>query len=297
MSLNLGNTRIKDIYVGSTKIKEVYLGSSKVYGLNQIFYVTVIQPNGGTITATPVKGHNGTEVILSNSPSTNYEFGGYYITGATLSGNKFTIDNSDVTVTGTFNLYQQSWVNMGSTEYVANGGTTKTVWTTLTGMPSSSTLNYFTIIFDGYLKTGSLDASDIYLGNSSNDYMLRMRAHYLEPYPGFIGITYNVINWTTAQGAPEVGGFVQDNVTYMCCPAKFTKANYARFKIVFDRPNRLCYVYIDGTLLGYATMDEDPINIAKFGIRSEVGSGYDVAKMKNIKVSGFNTLERAQEWS
>lgn len=117
MSLNLGNTHIKDIYVGSTKIKEVYQGSSKVYGLNQLFYVTVIQPNGGTITATPVKGYNGTEVILSNSPSTNYEFGGYSVTGATLFGNKFIINNSDVTVTGSFNLYQQDWVNLGSTEY------------------------------------------------------------------------------------------------------------------------------------------------------------------------------------
>lgn len=32
MGLNLGNTKIKDIYLGGTKIKEAYLGSSKVYG-------------------------------------------------------------------------------------------------------------------------------------------------------------------------------------------------------------------------------------------------------------------------
>jgi hypothetical protein len=31
MSLNLGNTTIKDIYLGGTKIKEAYLGSSKVF--------------------------------------------------------------------------------------------------------------------------------------------------------------------------------------------------------------------------------------------------------------------------
>jgi len=31
MSLNLGNIKIKDIYLGGTKIKEAYLGSSKVY--------------------------------------------------------------------------------------------------------------------------------------------------------------------------------------------------------------------------------------------------------------------------
>lgn len=297
MPLNIRNTTIKDIYIGETRIKEVYLGSTKVYGLNQIHYITVIQPIGGTITATPVQGYNGTEVTLSNSPDVNYEFGSYSVTGATLSDNKFTIDNSDVTVTGSFNLYQQDWVNLGSTEYSVIGGTSRTVWSSLTGMPSSSTLNYFTIVFDAYIESGSLGAADIYLGNSSDDYMLRMRAHYLQPYPGFISITYSVTGWTTAQGAPEVGSFDVDNVTYRYCPSKFTKSHYARFKIAFDRPNRLCYVYIDDTLLGYATMNEDPINIAKFGLRSETGSRYEIAKMKNIKVSGFNTLERAQEWS
>lgn len=297
MSLNLGNTHIKDIYVGSTKIKEVYQGSSKVYGLNQLFYVTVIQPNGGTITATPVKGYNGTEVILSNSPSTNYEFGGYSVTGATLFGNKFIINNSDVTVTGSFNLYQQDWVNLGSTEYTNKGGTSSTYWSSLTGMPSSSTLDYFTIIFDAYLDSGYGGAADIYLGNSNNDYVWRMRAHFERSYPGFVGIKYNVINWTTVPGGPSVGSYYLDDVSYMYCASKFTKGAYARFKIAFDRHNRLGYVYIDDALLGYVEMDVDPIIISKFGLRSELALSSEIAKMKNIKVSGFNTLERAQEWS
>lgn len=37
MSLNLGNTRIKDIYLGATKIKEAYLGSVKVYGKSPVY--------------------------------------------------------------------------------------------------------------------------------------------------------------------------------------------------------------------------------------------------------------------
>ncbi len=295
MSINLGNRNIKDIYLGTTKIKEAYLGSVKVYGKYQIYYITVIQPTGGIITATPVEGPNGTEVTLTNSPSNNYEFNSYSVTGATLSGNKFIIDNSDVTVTGTFNLYQQDWVNMGSTEYY--GGAGSVIWTELTGMPSSSTLNYFTIIFDMYLASGSIGAADMHFANYSDERIWRMRVHYQQPYPGFVGITYNVINWTTAQGAPTVGSFVQDNVSYRYCSSKFNKNTYARFKIAFDRPNRLGYVYIDDTLLGYVTMDKDPISISKFGLRSEAGLGSDIAKMKNIKVSGFNTLSRAQEWS
>ena len=293
MSINLGNTHIKDIYLGATKIKEAYLGSVKVYGLNQIYYITVIQPIGGTITATPVKGSNGTEVTLSNRPSSNYEFDSYSVTGATLSGDKFTINNSDVTVTGTFNLCQESWVDMGSTEYSINNGSG--VWTPLTGMPSSSTLNYFTIIFDGYLKSNYNGASDIYLSSSNNGTIWRMRCHFLQPYPGFIAIDEGVAGWTTASGAPDVNSFYQDGVSYRYCSSKFNKDTYARFKIAFDRPNRLGYLYIGDSLLGYATIKADPINIQKFGILSEVPSAS--AKMKNIKVSGFSTLERAQEWS
>lgn len=37
MSLNLGNTHIKDIYLGTTKIKEAYLGSVKVYGKSPVY--------------------------------------------------------------------------------------------------------------------------------------------------------------------------------------------------------------------------------------------------------------------
>lgn len=301
MPLNLGNRDIKDIYLGAIKIKEAYLGSVKVYGLNQIFYINVIQPVGGIITATPVQGSNGTEVTLSNSPSPNYEFGSYSVIGATLSGNKFTINNSDVTVTGTFNLYQQDWVDMGSTEYY--GGHGSIIWTELTGMPSSSTLNYFTIIFDLYLASGYIGAADMNLANNNgnnnnnNGRIWRMRAHNLQPYPGFVGINQCVIDWTTAQGAPTVGSYVQDNVSYRYCSSKFNKNTYARFKIAFDRPNRLGYVYIDNTLLGYATLDIDPISISKFGLRCESGSSDESAMMKNIKVSGFNTLARAQEWN
>lgn len=297
MSLNLGNRNITSIYLGATRIKEAYLGAVKVYGQDELFYITVNQPIGGVITATPVKGYNGTEVTLSNSPFANYEFDSYSVTGATLSGNKFIIDNSDVTVTGTFNLYQQDWVNLGSTEYAISGGTTDKVYTELTGMPSSSTLNYFTIIFDAYLDSGNTGAADIIFCNSINEYMWRMRVHYMQAYPGFVAINYGVTGWNTAPGAPVVGSFYQDTITYRYCYSKFKKATYARFKIAFDRPNRLGYVYIDDTLLGYATMNVDPININKFGLLSEQGFSYEIAKIKNIKVSGFNTLSRAQEWS
>lgn len=59
--------------------------------------------NHGTVTASPNKGIQGTEVTLSNSPDTGYEFSSYSVTGATLKNdNQFDIANSNVTVVGNF---------------------------------------------------------------------------------------------------------------------------------------------------------------------------------------------------
>lgn len=71
-----------------------------VGNFDRIYNVILQQTTGGTITATPTKGINGTVITLSNSPtSTNYSFNGYTVTGATLySGNKFNINGRDVTV-------------------------------------------------------------------------------------------------------------------------------------------------------------------------------------------------------
>lgn len=228
MSLNLGNTQIKDIYLGGTKIKEAYLGSSKVYS--------------------------------SLAPSTE-------------------------------------WVNLGSTEYSRAGGSSSTVHYSLTGMPSTSAYNYFTIIFDGYLASGNGGAADIYLENSSNGTMWRMRVHYRSSYPGFVSIDNNVTAYSVASGAPSQSTMSLDSHTYYYCSSKWTKGSYSRFKLVFDRNAKICYIYIGGTLLGTATLNVDPITISKFGLLSEQGRSYEVAKMKNIKVAGFTTLAAAQAWS
>lgn len=67
------------------------------------YTVTVNQSTGGTISASPTIGYTGTEVTLSNTPTTHYTFGSYNLIGATLkSANKFDIANSNVTVGATW---------------------------------------------------------------------------------------------------------------------------------------------------------------------------------------------------
>lgn len=69
------------------------------------YKVNLIQTEGGTISAVPVTGINGTTVTLSNTPlNIEYTLDSYSVTGSTLyDGNKFKFNNSDVYVTATWN--------------------------------------------------------------------------------------------------------------------------------------------------------------------------------------------------
>ena len=77
---------------------------SPVPPVPQIVYNVILnQTTGGTISAQPMSGIDGTTVTLSNTPATNYTFNGYNISGSTLyDTNKFDINGSDVTCSGTF---------------------------------------------------------------------------------------------------------------------------------------------------------------------------------------------------
>lgn len=79
--------------------------------------VTVQNDGHGTVTASPTTGYSGTQVTLSTTPASNYEFSGYTITGATLTGNKFNIGTSNVTAKAWFKQsdpYMASAVKIGN---------------------------------------------------------------------------------------------------------------------------------------------------------------------------------------
>jgi len=73
-----------------------------VYGVNPkpIRTLRVIDGGHGTISADTSAGIAGEVCTLSNTPDQDWYFSGYNITGATLTGNKFTFGNSDVIVEG-----------------------------------------------------------------------------------------------------------------------------------------------------------------------------------------------------
>ena len=76
-------------------------------------YLTLNQTQGGIIAANKLSGYDGTEVNLSYTANTNYTFSDYSITGATLTGNKFNFNGSDVTAKANFIYTPPSYTATG----------------------------------------------------------------------------------------------------------------------------------------------------------------------------------------
>lgn len=69
----------------------------------------------GSVAALPTSGISGTEVTLSNTPDTGYQFDSYSVTGATLKNtNQFDIGNSDVYVHGNFTVIPVDYIRIGN---------------------------------------------------------------------------------------------------------------------------------------------------------------------------------------
>ena len=75
--------------------------NNKAADVHNIYELTLEQTNGGTISANKLTGYYGNPVSLYNTPSSNYIFGNYNITGATLTGNEFNFNTNNVTANAT----------------------------------------------------------------------------------------------------------------------------------------------------------------------------------------------------
>ena len=80
-------------------------------------HLTINQSVGGTVTANKTTGHDGDIVTLSNTATGNYHFSSYSITGATLTGNQFEFNNSDVTAQASFTSNLIASGNFANTSY------------------------------------------------------------------------------------------------------------------------------------------------------------------------------------
>ena len=132
-----------------------YLSGFKVPTYNVILQ----QSEGGIIGATPLTGSKNTEVTLSNTPSQDYVFNGYEISGANLyDTNKFKFVDCDVTAIGNW-TYVDPYNPYNLPPFTIRVRTTN-------GLPPYN-YEYYNPTYDARLVEGTSDVYDVYLTGGS----------------------------------------------------------------------------------------------------------------------------------
>ena len=130
------------------------------------YELTLENDGHGTVSASTLSGFPGDSATLSTTPSTDYEFSGYDVTGGTIEGNTFIYGNTDATARACF---KQSIVNL---TLQTDGHGTLTA-TSITGRPGDTvtlTPTYNTYYrFSGYQTTGGTINGNTYtFGTATN---------------------------------------------------------------------------------------------------------------------------------
>lgn len=272
-------------------------------------YVYINQSTGGTISASPMSGHDGDTVTLSNTPDTNYTFNGYSVNGATLyDGNKFDFSGSDVTCSASWTYVppQPTWVELVNKEGEE--------WTLpkpnvygigiYIGDKMAGGTSYRYVTLKGDVKfnppgTSSIEASMEYsLDTIEDDYMYwRVRWTQDSNYIGAVGIYGGVTAFTPASST--VRTFVSDGITYYYKTSWTRSSNvFKNVKQVYDTQNNTCELYIDDRLWGTATVNYSPHSIygARIGYRYGEEGDRRGLSLKNLKAAAFQNLADARAY-
>lgn len=267
----------------------------------------------GTVTASPNSGIIGTTVTLSNTPNSGYSFDSYTLSGATLkNANQFDIGTSNVSVVG--NFIQQSseelWVDLGSTAYTVGGGSSSNnQYITLTGMPTTSNKNYYTVKFDisgNILIRSTTLCTEIcelcYSGMSLQRIAGCLQGRFYQNGAavgktlfGFGTKSTKATACTVYSSNFNIGQYSSSSTDTIAFTRNSISGSHA-IKFVIDRNNKNVYYYLDNNLICRITTNNS--NDLLYGANLYIyGTSSCNVSVKNIKVAGFSTLAEAQAWS
>lgn len=222
-----------------------------------------------------------------------------------VNGKQLSIDG--VEILGYNDQQYELWVDLGTTEYYLQGDQQKSLSVSLTGMPSTSDLQYFTMIFDAKLRSiSSSDKARIVIENNTvtepenlyytNRWGMHTYGSFFASYPYFFAERGSKIWTTDASATSLVTATVTSPVTDYRT-SLWTNNTYSRFKIVCDRTTSTCHLYIADTYLGVAEgFIDDLIKWNQIYLYSDHSKSTEIAAVKNIKVAGFSTLDAARSW-
>ena len=208
------------------------------------YKITLFPSQNGSISADTLEGIEGTLVTLSNTPDTHYSFGGYGITGATLTGNQFLIGQDDISVQGSFiedAKYSLSLTQTtgGSINANKNTGYAGDI-ITLSNTPSSH------YSFNGYSITGATLTGNQFAFGSQN---VTAKGTFVEDQK--YSVILDIVEGGTITANPTTG-YAGDTITL---------SNTANAGYTFSN-----YTITGGTLTGnkFILTNEDPVVQANF---------------------------------
>lgn len=273
--------------------KALLNNSKEMLWQRNIYQVTTSTDGHGTMTATPMSGFSGTNVTLSNTPNANYGFSDYSITGATLTGNQFTLNN-DVTARAGFSAVPTSalyWSDAGSDVAKIGTNITKNVNKPVTAF------NYFTVKFslkaidDDYYYFG---AGHFYINfDKGHWYILNHFGYPTNEKAGIrreenLGQTFYPTNAATGKKYPSNS----EIYTYYSLAYKIT--SQVNYKYVIDRSNARCSAFLNNVYMGYGNTSANITAINSL-TGSWGGNASNTGKMtaSNYSVAGFANLSNA----
>lgn len=176
--------------------------------------VTLQQSTGGTISANPMSGYDGTIVSLSNTANSNYNFNNYSVTGGTLTGNNVKLSGSDITAKGSFTIKPTRSVTVNT----AAGGTVVANPTTgydgtVVTLSQTANAGY---TFNNYSITGGTLTGNQFTLTGSN----------VTVQPNYTHNVYSLTLQTDGHGKLAAGkttGYYNDTTTLTATPS----SNYA----------------------------------------------------------------------
>ena len=193
-----------------------------------IKYNVTLQNDGhGSIAASKTTGNIGDTITLSNTPATHYHFDHYATTGATLTGNAFNIETSNVTAKGFFaedSKYNLTLQTDGHGK-IGAGKTTGYAGDTTT-LSNTASAGY---TFNNYTVTGcSINGSTITFQSQN----CTAKANYQQITTG---------NFTASGTFQAVGYNVQTKMRTLAFTGTMGSGNVFMYNTDIASPNTFCF--------------------------------------------------------
>lgn len=270
--------------------KALLNNSKEMLWNRNIFTVTTATDGHGTMTASLMSGFPGTNVTLSNTPDSGYTFSSYNLTGATLTGNQFTLNN-DVTAHANFEyvgnsgiIYQNAgpWYIDQNTNIKINANFADNPYIGISYSMSSKDLTNGTYGLEFRQTHPSADGSFYIVAGGSPKYNCA---------PVFS--SYTAGHFTPLNGASSLANqnrcYVKPNHTY-----NGWNTNIA---LGLDREhmNKIS-AYVNGTCYGYGSYGGNNWNFVT-GLSSVHGSyGVYIYYIKDFTVASFDREDKMFQW-